>query len=337
MSPRGRSHVRAWDTRSVHAFERDDACYVPWCEREYRKLGGTPAPSAVSASRRPSPRLGAPTAMAAPFIPIPTRGAGQAFSAARPGDVVLSACTRVVAGPKVPCTSRRAGTSCSATSRTTGSALGRDQRGPSASFAGRPRFANGNTLDAAGRGAACEHGSRSVAGAELDTLRGVGRITFSRASARHRTTPWSARDGALWFTNFHVRDRQRLPGASGKSKMGRCHILPPGSGRTRVTRSRTISKRPNGLAFARRAPPVRASARRRARLLRVFAVRRDGALSGGGVFATCARRGRSMGCAWTRPVASDPPGDGVRCLPIRTARCSARSSYPRRWRSVSGG
>ena len=173
MSPQGgRSTCAPGTAREVPRVRapssEDDAWLVPsGCEHEYRNYGGTTCAAPSPRRRADLPPVGSPTAMAA-ASPIPTR---CWTSVSQPSRAMScsSTCTRVVAGPKVHASrggpvprvqrhsERPAPASC----------LGRDHGGRR--HLRRPAaFANGNTLDAAGRLITCEHGSRSVTRTELD-------------------------------------------------------------------------------------------------------------------------------------------------------------------------
>ena len=122
-----------------------------------------------------------------------------------------------------------------------------------------------------------------------------------------------ARDGSVWFTDPSYGIDSDYEGHAATGEIGGCHVyrLAPGSGE--CTRVADDFDRPNGLAFSpdERLLYISDSA---ARLIRVFAVGSDAALSGGEVFATCGAgsfdgvRVDVSGRVWAAA------GDGVHCF-----------------------
>jgi gluconolactonase len=180
-------------------------------------------------------------------------------------------------------------------------------------------YANGNTVDRDGRLVTCEHGFRRVTRTEHD-----GRITVLADSYKGKrlNSPNDVvvkSDGSVWFTDPTYGIDSDYEGHKAESEIGASHLyrVDPHSGEVRIAAGDFV--RPNGLAFSpdesrlcvsdTGASHVPAGPRH----IRVFNVGRDGALSGGEVFAACTEgkfdgfRFDDAGRLWTSA------GDGVHC------------------------
>jgi len=173
-------------------------------------------------------------------------------------------------------------------------------------------YANGGTLDAAGRLVTCEHGNRRVTRTEHD---GSVTVIADRYQGKRFNSPNDVvvrSDGSIWFTDPSYGIDSDYEGHRADSEIGACHVyrVDPSTGTVRVVADDFV--RPNGLAFSldERRLYVADS---RVNHLRVFDVADDGALSGGAVFATCTVgvfdgfRLDQAGRIWTSA------GDGVHC------------------------
>jgi len=173
-------------------------------------------------------------------------------------------------------------------------------------------YANGGTLDAAGRVVTCEHGNRRVTRTEHD---GSVTVIADRYQGKRFNSPNDVvvrSDGSIWFTDPSYGIDSDYEGYRADSEIGGCHVyrVDPSTGAVRVVADDFV--RPNGLAFSldERRLYVADS---RVNHLRVFDVADDGALSGGAVFATCTVgvfdgfRLDQAGRIWTSA------GDGVHC------------------------
>jgi gluconolactonase len=173
-------------------------------------------------------------------------------------------------------------------------------------------YANGNTLDGAGRLVTCEQGNRRVTRTEHD-----GSITVIADSYRgmRLNSPNDVvvhSDGSIWFTDPSYGIDSDYEGYRGESEIGACHVyrVDPASGEIRLVADDFV--RPNGLAFSldERRLYIADS---RTDHIRAFEVDEDGALSGGGVFANCTAGGfdgfrlDAEGRIWAGA------GDGVHC------------------------
>src|SRR6185437_2306028 len=154
-------------------------------------------------------------------------------------------------------------------------------------------YANGNTVDRAGRLVTCEHGNRRVTRTEHD---GSITVIADRFEGNRFNSPNDVvvqSDQSIWFTDPAYGIDSDYEGHRGESEIGACHVyrVDPRSGACRVVADDFV--RPNGLAFSpdeRRlyiADTGASHVPNGPRHIRVFAVAEDGALSGGEVFATC--------------------------------------------------
>jgi gluconolactonase len=172
-------------------------------------------------------------------------------------------------------------------------------------------YANGGTLDGAGRLVTCEHGNRRVTRTEHD---GSITVIADRYQGKRFNSPNDvvvSSDGSVWFTDPSYGIDSDYEGYRADSEIGGCHVyrVDPG-GAVRVVAD--DFDRPNGLAFSLDERRLYVSDSR-AGHLRVFDVTEGGALKGGEVFATCTVgafdgfRLDQTGRIWTSA------GDGVHC------------------------
>jgi gluconolactonase len=173
-------------------------------------------------------------------------------------------------------------------------------------------YANGGTLDGAGRLVTCEHGNRRVTRTEHD---GSVTVIADRYQGKRFNSPNDVvvrSDGSIWFTDPSYGIDSDYEGHQADSEIGACHVyrVDPGTGAVRIVAD--DFDRPNGLAFSLDERRLYVSDTR-ANHLRAFDVTDDGALNGGEVFATCTvgafdgLRLDQAGRIWTSA------GDGVHC------------------------
>jgi gluconolactonase len=145
-------------------------------------------------------------------------------------------------------------------------------------------YANGRTIDRAGRMLQCEHGTRSVTRTEPD---GTVTVLADRWQGKRFNSPNDLvehSDGSVWFTDPAYGIDSDYEGHRADPEIDGCHVYrrdPDGS----VTRVTDNFDRPNGLAFSadERTLYIVDSGLRH---LRRFDVGTDRSLSGGEVFAT---------------------------------------------------
>ncbi|MGW3296223.1 SMP-30/gluconolactonase/LRE family protein [Streptomyces xiamenensis] len=145
-------------------------------------------------------------------------------------------------------------------------------------------YVNGSTLDGQGRLVSCEQGNRRVTRTEHD-----GRITVlaDRFEGRRFNSPNDVAvrsDGSVWFTDPDFGIVSDYEGHRAESEIGSCDVyrIDPASGAVR--RVAEGFGGPNGLVFSADERQLYV-ADTRAGQIRVFAVRADGTLDGGRVFA----------------------------------------------------
>ncbi|WP_072481095.1 SMP-30/gluconolactonase/LRE family protein [Amycolatopsis australiensis] len=148
-------------------------------------------------------------------------------------------------------------------------------------------YANGHTVDRAGRLVSCEQGPRRVTRTEHD-----GSVTVLAAEFRGKrfNSPNDVvehSDGSIWFTDPSYGIDSDYEGYRAESEIGACHVYrvsPDGE----VSIAADDFSRPNGLAFsADESRLYIVDTRQEPSHIRVFGVRRDGGLTGGEIFATC--------------------------------------------------
>ncbi|MCK2243070.1 MULTISPECIES: SMP-30/gluconolactonase/LRE family protein [unclassified Crossiella] len=171
---------------------------------------------------------------------------------------------------------------------------------------------NGHTVDRRGRLVSCEQGARRVTRTEAD-----GSITVLADQWRGRklNSPndiVERADGSLWFTDPSYGIDSDYEGNRAESETDGCHVYrvdPDGA----VTRVADDFVRPNGLAFSADEQTLYI-VDTRGRHIRRFAVRDNGTLSGGEVFADCGAgnpdgiRLDELGRVWLAA------GDGLHCF-----------------------
>jgi gluconolactonase len=174
-------------------------------------------------------------------------------------------------------------------------------------------YTNGNTVDRDGRLVSCEHGGRRVSRTEHD-----GSVTTlaDRFEGKRLNSPNDLvvrSDGSVWFTDPMYGIESDYEGHRAESEIGACHVyrLDPATGACRIVAD--DFDRPNGIAFSPDERRLYVSDTGKPRQMRVFDVAKDGALSGGAVFATPTSgafdgfRLDDAGRVWTSA------GDGVHC------------------------
>jgi gluconolactonase len=173
-------------------------------------------------------------------------------------------------------------------------------------------YANGGTLDGAGRLLTCEQGNRRVTRTEHD---GSLTVIADRYQGKRFNSPNDVvvrSDGSIWFTDPSYGIDSDYEGHRADSEIGACHVyrVDPSTGEVRIVADDFV--RPNGLAFSLDERRLYV-ADTRVNHLRVFDVADDGTLSGGAVFASCTvgafdgLRLDDAGRIWTSA------GDGVHC------------------------
>jgi gluconolactonase len=146
-------------------------------------------------------------------------------------------------------------------------------------------YANGRTIDRAGRMLQCEQGSRAVTRTEPD---GTVSVLADRWQGRRFNSPndlVERSDGSAWFTDPSYGIDSDYEGHRAAPEIEGCHVYrrdPDGS----VTRVADDFIRPNGLAFSADEQALYIVDTRRKHLRR-FDVEPDLTLTGGQVFATC--------------------------------------------------
>jgi gluconolactonase len=194
-----------------------------------------------------------------------------------------------------------------------------EMSGTVALFRSPAGYTNGNTVDRQGRLVSCEHGNRRVSRTEHD---GSITVIASHYRGKRLNSPNDVvvrSDGSIWFTDPSYGIDSDYEGHKAESEIGACHVyrVDPQTGEVRVVADDFV--RPNGIAFSvdeRRlyvADTGATHVKDGPRHIRVFDVSDDGALSGGGVFASCSSglfdgfRVDEAGRLWTSA------GDGVHC------------------------
>jgi gluconolactonase len=147
-------------------------------------------------------------------------------------------------------------------------------------------FANGHTVDRAGRLVSCEHGNRRVTRTEHD---GSVTVLADRFGGQRLNSPNDVverADGSIWFTDPSYGIDTDYEGHQAESEIGACHVyrIDPGSGDVRIAAD--DFERPNGLAFSLDESRLYIVDTRR-KHIRLFDAAPDGTLSGGEVFAEC--------------------------------------------------
>jgi gluconolactonase len=150
--------------------------------------------------------------------------------------------------------------------------------------AGHP---NGNTLDTEGRLVTCEQGNRRVTRTEHD---GTITVLADRFQGKRLNSPNDAAvksDGSIWFSDPDFGIVSDYEGHRADSEIGACNVyrIDPRTGE--VTLVADGFQGPNGLVFSPDETRLYVSDSR-ANHIRVFDVRDDGTLGGGGdIFVAC--------------------------------------------------
>jgi gluconolactonase len=180
-------------------------------------------------------------------------------------------------------------------------------------------YPNGNTIDRQGRLVTCEQGGRRVTRTEHD---GSITVIADRYDGRRFNSPNDVvvrSDGSIWFSDPTYGIDTDYEGFRAEPEIDGCHVyrVDPSSGECRVVADDFV--RPNGLAFSPDERRLYVSDTGAShvpggpRHIRAFDVGDHGALSGGGVLATCTvgsfdgLRIDEDGRIWTSA------GDGVHC------------------------
>ena len=148
-------------------------------------------------------------------------------------------------------------------------------------------YSNGHTVDRAGRLVSCEQGRRRVTRTEHDGSITVLAAEFEGKRFNSPNDVVEHSDGSIWFTDPSYGIDSDYEGYRAESEIGACHVyrVSP-SGDVRIVAD--DFSRPNGLAFsADESLLYIVDTRQKPSHIRVFAVGREGALTGGSVFATC--------------------------------------------------
>lgn len=113
-------------------------------------------------------------------------------------------------------------------------------------------FANGNTLDRAGRMVSCEHGGRRVIRRPDPANPALVELVADRFEGKRLNSPNDVvvrSDGTVWFTDPPYGINSDIEGYLAESEIGGCHVycaLPEGT----VIAVATDFDKPNGLAFS---------------------------------------------------------------------------------------
>ncbi|MGH3714879.1 MAG: SMP-30/gluconolactonase/LRE family protein [Micromonosporaceae bacterium] len=149
------------------------------------------------------------------------------------------------------------------------------------------RYANGHTVDRAGRLVSCEQGSRQVTRTEHDGTVTVLAAAYQGKRFNSPNDVVEHSDGSIWFTDPSYGIDNDYEGHRAESEIGACHVY-------RIDPSGEVAivaddfGRPNGLAFSADERHLYIVDTRRKHIRR-FGVK-DGQLEGGEVFGTCDAR-----------------------------------------------
>jgi gluconolactonase len=181
-------------------------------------------------------------------------------------------------------------------------------------------YANGNTVDRAGRLVTCEQGNRRVTRTEHD---GTITVLADRYDGRRLNSPNDVverADGSIWFTDPSYGIDSDYEGNAATPEQDGCFVyrLDPARGELSVVADDFV--RPNGLAFSGDEQQLFiVDTRQEPSHVRVFDVRADGTLAGGDIFATCNygkfdgirfdSEGRLWAAAWDGVHCFAPDGD----------------------------
>ena len=146
-------------------------------------------------------------------------------------------------------------------------------------------YANGRTIDRAGRVVSCEQGNRRVTRTEPD---GSVVVLADRWDGKRLNSPNDVverYDGSVWFTDPTYGIDSDYEGSRAPSETDGCHVYRIDSS-GRVDRVAEDFVRPNGLAFSADEQQLYIVDTRRKHIL-IFDLAEAGGLSGGQVFTTC--------------------------------------------------
>ena len=186
-------------------------------------------------------------------------------------------------------------------------------------FRSPSEYANGNTLDRAGRLLTCEQGTRRVTRTEHDGSITVIADRYGEGRFNSPNDIVVTADGSIWFTDPSYGIDSDYEGMRAPSELDGCHVYRVSGDTGEIEQVLDDFDRPNGLAFApdeRHLYVVDSGGTHRPdgpRHIRKFSVSEQGKLGGGDVFATC-------DCGFFDGIRIDEEGrlwaaagDGVRC------------------------
>lgn len=173
-------------------------------------------------------------------------------------------------------------------------------------------FANGNTLDRAGRLVTCEQQPRRVTRTEHD---GTVTVLAEHFDGQRLNSPNDVAvrsDGSIWFTDPTYGIQSHYEGDKAVSEIGASNVYRVDAATGSLRAVANDFDQPNGLCFSPDQGTLYISDTARAHM-RSFTVGRDGTLTGGHVFASCTAgvfdgfRVDDEGRVWASA------GDGVHC------------------------
>ncbi|ASR39662.1 gluconolactonase [Prauserella marina] len=149
-------------------------------------------------------------------------------------------------------------------------------------------YANGHSVDHAGRLLSCEQGNRRVTRTEHD---GSITVLADRWNGKRLNSPndlVERSDGSIWFTDPSYGIDSDYEGHKAESEIGGCHVYRVDQHTGEVAIVADDFTRPNGLAFSVDERKLYiADTRAEPSHIRVFDVVDGGRLVGGDIFATC--------------------------------------------------
>ncbi|MGA9748383.1 MAG: SMP-30/gluconolactonase/LRE family protein [Nocardioides sp.] len=149
-------------------------------------------------------------------------------------------------------------------------------------------YANGNTIDRAGRLITCEQGNRRVTRTEHDGSITVLADEYDGKPLNSPNDVVVRADGSVWFTDPSYGIDSDYEGNAGTNELGGCFVfrLDPDTGSLTIVVDDFV--RPNGLAFSLDESQLFiVDTRQDPSHIRLFDVNDDGTLSAGSIFATC--------------------------------------------------
>lgn len=147
-------------------------------------------------------------------------------------------------------------------------------------------YANGHTVDTAGRLVSCEHGGRRVSRTEHDGSVTAIADSFEGKRFNSPNDVVVRADGSVWFTDPAYGIDSDYEGHRADSEIGGCHVfrIDPTSGECRIVAD--DFDRPNGLAFSLDDSRLYVTDSERSHIRR-YDVSADGTLTGGDVWVEC--------------------------------------------------